>query len=148
MAVDVSGFGTAITIISAPTIPQGYELTAFTDDIDVMEIPTMNVVDFSMGVNGDLILNRRPVPIEVTVGVIPNSDDDLILEGLLNANRVAKNKASVKDDITMIIHYPDERGDVILSYGTIVGGDCFTTITSQGRLKSKQYHFVFEMRAD
>ena len=143
MAIDLSGFGFSITILSVPTIPIGYTLTAFADDSDPFDVPTITTADYSMGLNGDLILNRRAVPLPINLNIIPHSADDQVLETLLEVNRVAKNKAVMRDVITLSANYPD--GTVkIFTNGTIIGGNSIASIGSEGRIRTKQYNFVFE----
>lgn len=143
MAYNLSASGLRIEIVSLPTHPYGFTVTAYTDDADPFDVSQLSLADFKMGVNGDLILIHKPAGIELTINVIPGSDDDKALETLLDANRVAKNKVSYQDVITMTIVYPDGMTKV-LNNGAIIGGTPLTGVSSQGKLKTKSYRFVFE----
>lgn len=140
---DVSGTGIEITVIAAPTFPAGIKITEFADDADPLDLPELQIAEWGMGVNGDLVVWRAPKPIELTLNVIPDGDDDKNLAILFDANRVAKNKTSYKDVITLVAKYPDGTTKM-LSNGAIVSGIPMNSIASSGKTKSKPYKFVFE----
>lgn len=144
---DVSGTGIEITVIAAPTFPTGIKVSAFADDADPLDSPELQIAEWGMGVNGDLVIWRTPKPIEVTLNVIPNTEEDKNLAILYDANRVAKGKASVKDAITLIAKYPDGTTKM-LTNGAIVSGMPLNSIASSGKTKSKPYKFVFENKAN
>lgn len=145
MAQDVSASGIKITVIAIPTYPFGITITSFSDDADPLDSPELNMADFTMGLNGDLILNRHPTPIEINLSVIPGTDEERALSNLLDANRVAKNKVSYQDSITLTVQYPDGLTKV-LTNGAIVAGSVVTGVSSNGRLKTKAFKFVFESK--
>lgn len=145
MAQDVSASGIKITVIAIPTYPFGITITSFSDDADPLDSPELNTAEFTMGLNGDLILNRHPTPIEVNLSVIPGTDEERALSNLLDANRVAKNKVSYQDHITLTVQYPDGLTKV-LTNGAIVAGSVLTGVSSNGRLKTKAFKFVFESK--
>lgn len=144
---DVSGTGIEITVIAAPTFPTGIKVSAFADDADPLDSPELQIAEWGMGVNGDLVIWRTPKPIEVTLNVIPNTEEDKNLAILYDANRVSKGKASVKDVITLIAKYPDGTTKM-LTNGAIVSGMPLNSIASSGKTKSKPYKFVFENKAN
>ena len=144
---DVSGTGIEITVIAAPTFPTGIKVSAFADDADPLDSPELQIAEWGMGVNSDLVIWRTPKPIEVTLNVIPNTEEDKNLAILYDANRVAKGKASVKDVITLIAKYPDGTTKM-LTNGAIVSGMPLNSIASSGKTKSKPYKFVFENKAN
>lgn len=144
---DVSGTGIEITVIAAPTFPTGIKVSAFADDADPLDSPELQIAEWGMGVNGDLVIWRTPKPIEVTLNVIPNTEEDKNLAILYDANRVAKGKSSVKDVITLIAKYPDGTTKM-LTNGAIVSGMPLNSIASSGKTKSKPYKFVFENKAN
>lgn len=140
---DVSGTGIELTVIAAPTFPTGIKISAFADDADPLDVPELQIAEWAMGVNGDLVIWRTPKPIEITLNVIPDSDEDKNLAILFDSNRVAKNKLSVKDIVTLVAKYPDGTTKM-LSNGAIVSGMPMNGISSNGKTKSKPYKFVFE----
>jgi len=144
---DVSGTGVEITIISVPTFPAGIKVSAFADDADPLDSPELQIAEWGMGVNGDLVIWRTPKPIEFTLNVIPNTEEDKNLSILFDSNRVAKNKVSVKDVVTLIAKYPDGTTKM-LTNGAIVSGMPLNSIASNGKTKSKPYKFVFENKAN
>lgn len=146
MAYNLSASGIRIELIAVPTLPYGVTITEFTDDADPLSAAQLQLGDFTVGINGDLILNHKPAGIQVDINVIPDSDADRALESLLDANRVAKNKVSYQDVITMTVVYPSGITKV-LNNGAIVAGTPLTGVSSQGRLKTKTYSFVFEGKA-
>lgn len=140
---DVSGFGLRIRLTASVTFPAGITLTQFADDADPFDIPSVQVADKAMGLNGDLITWSKANPITPTINVIPNTDDDRNLAILLEANRVARGKLSARDVITLTGVYPDGR-TITLSNGKITDGAPGLSIASSNRMKSKAYAFAFE----
>lgn len=140
---DVSGFGLRIRLIASVTFPAGITLTQFADDADPFDLPSIQLADKAMGLNGDLITWRKANPINATVNVVPGSDDDKNLAVLAAANRVGRGKNSSNDVITMVGVYPDGR-TVTLSSGAIMDGAPGNSVSSAGRMKSKAYAFAFE----
>jgi len=143
MANDVSGFGLRLRITASRTFPAGFTVTQFADDADPLDIPSLQIADTAMGLNGDLVSWSKANPIKPTVNVIPGSEDDRNLAVLLEANRVGRGKSGARDVITMTGTYPDGRS-VTLSQGVITDGMPGNSVASAGRLKSKSYAFAFE----
>jgi len=140
---DISSIGLKVRIVGSLTFPVGFEVTQFADDSDPFDLPDIQIADKAMGVNGDLVTWSTAVPIEVSIAVIPDSDDDRNLGILAELNRVGRGKLPVKDSITMIRSFPDER-PLILTNGKIVSMPPASSSSSAGRKKSKVYKFVFE----
>ena len=140
---DISGFGARIQIVASNTFPTGFSVTQFADDADPIDIPSLQIGDKASGVNGDLIAWSKANPIVATLNVIPESEDDVNLGILVEANRVAKNKRGAQDVITMIIQYPKGNATTFIK-GYIQEGMPATGIQSSGRLKTKSYMFTFE----
>lgn len=146
MGQDVSGFGLSVNITASKTFPNGgFTVTQFADDGDPFDTPEITVADKAMGLNGDLIVWSKASPIEVSLNVIPGSDDDKNLAILLEANRVGKGKSSARDVITMTGIYP-AGPNLVLTAGKITVGMVGNSVASSGRMKSKKYTFAFENR--
>ena len=143
MAVNISGFGLIINVLASNTFPVGLSLTEFADDSDPFDIPSLQIADKAMGLNGDLIIWSKANPIIVTLNMIPQGTDDLNLAVLLEANRVGRGKIGARDIITMTGIYPD-GSPIILTNGAITDGLPGSPVSSAGRLKSKTYSFCFE----
>lgn len=143
MSNDVSGFGLRIRITASRTFPAGFTVSQFADDADPFDVPSIQVADKAMGLNGDLVSWSKANPVTPTLNVIPGSDDDRNLAVLLEANRVGRGKSGARDTITMTGMYPDGRS-VTLSGGIITDGSPANSVASAGRLKSKAYAFAFE----
>lgn len=147
MTTDVSGFGAQVQIRASVTFPQGIVISQFADDADPFDFPSVQIGDKAMGLNGDLITWSKANPLLTTVNVIPNSEDDINLSLLLEANRVGKGKASARDVITIVAVYPN-GATLTLTEGAITDGPPGNSIASAGRLKSKAYQFAFENKTD
>ena len=140
---DISGFGTAARILASNTFPIGIELTEFADDSDPIDVPSLQIADDAMGLNGTRVAWTTANPIRVTINIISGSDDDRNLALLFEANRAGRNKKSAQDVITGIISYPDGQ------IATLTSGGCIEFmpakgISNEGRLKTKAYIFSFE----
>lgn len=143
MANDISGFGLQIQVVASVTFPSGFTVSQFADDGDPFDLPSIQIADKAMGLNGDLITWSKANPLPVTLNVIPNSDDDKNLGILFDANRVARGKQSARDVITMTGIYPD-GSTITLTPGVITDGMPGNAVASSGRMKSKAYIFAFE----
>lgn len=140
---NIGGFGLVINIKASVTFPTGFDVTQFADDADPFDLPSVQIADKSMGLNGDLLIWPKASPILPTLNVIPGSEDDKNLGVLYDANRVGKGKSSAYDVITMTAIYPD-GSKKILSNGAITDGMPGDSVASAGRKKSKPYAFAFE----
>ena len=143
MAVDISAMGLKVTIVAVPSYPVGFTVAQFADDGDSLNIPDMTIMSSGMGVNGDLVVWRTATPCNVSLNVIPGTDDCNNLENLFKLNVTQKKKVASKDVITMSIEHPD--GTVsLLTNGYIVTGKPVQDYSSSGRAKSRTFTFVFE----
>ena len=143
---NISGYGLIVNVLASNTFPAGLLLTQFADDADPFDIPSLQIADTAMGLNGDLIGWSKPNPIKVTINVIPQSFSDLNLAVLLEANRVGRGKIGSRDIITMTAIYPN-GSPIILTNGFITDGIPGSPVASSARLKSKSYTFAFENKA-
>jgi hypothetical protein len=142
---NISGFGIVLSIIASKTFPVGLVINQFADDADPLDVPSLQIADKAMGLNGDLIVWSKANPLVVTLDVIPGSFSDINLSILLEANRVGRGKIGARDTITMTVLYP-AGNFIVLSNGVITDGMPFNSVSSAGRLKSKNYAFSFENR--
>lgn len=143
MSVDISAMGLKVTIVAVPSYPVGFTVTQFADDGDSLSLADMTIMSSGMGVNGDLVVWRTATPCNVTLNVIPGTEDCDNLENLFKLNITQKNKISSKDLITMSIERPD--GTIaMLTNGYIVAGKPAQDYSSNGRAKSRAFSFVFE----
>lgn len=140
---DISGYGLRIQLVASLTFPAGINLTQFADDTDPLDMPSQQIRDKAMGVNGDLITWSRANPLVMNTGVIPGSEDDRNLAVLFEANRTGRGKAGARDVITATIIYPD-GSTVTLVQGVITDGMPGKGAASAGRLKTNTYAFAFE----
>lgn len=140
---DISGFGLRVTVKASVTFPQGVVVTQFADDADSLDIPSQQLSDVGMGLNGDLVSWARANPLRVTLNLVPGSEDDRNLSVLAEANRVGKGKNGARDVITLNIIYPDGRTRTYVQ-GVITDAVPGNAVASAGRLKSKPYIFAFE----
>ena len=143
MTQDISGFGLRIALKASNTFPAGIVLTQFADDADPIDMPSQQITDKAMGLNGDMVGWSKANPIIATLSVIPGTDDDRNLAVLAEANRVGKGKQSARDIITLTIVYPDGR-TATLTQGLITDAILAQTIAQAGRMKTKPYAFAFE----
>jgi hypothetical protein len=132
-----------INIKASVTFPAGFSVSQFADDTDPLDSASVEVQTTAMGANGDLIVWNSPKPIPATIAVIPKSNDDTNLGILLEANRKGKNKTIANDEITMTITYNDDS-TTTLNGGAITSGILVNSSSSDNRLKSKPYGFMFE----
>lgn len=143
MSQDVGGFGSQVTIFASTTFPLGLTITEFADDADPIDSPSIQIRDKAMGLNGDLIVWGKAIPVGLTINVIPGGGDDINLDLLFSSNRVGKGKRPVKDVITAIVSFAD--GTVKnFTVGAATDYMPSNSISSSARMKSKPYVFAFE----
>ncbi len=146
MPYDVSGTGFSLTVKASVTFPNGFTITAFADDADPWDAPTLNIATPSMNVNGDLVVFATPQPVLRTINVIPGSEDDNNLSILYEANRVGKGKKSARDIITVVASWPDGSTET-LTGGKMTDGMSGKSLASNAKIKSRSYAFAFESLA-
>jgi hypothetical protein len=142
---NVSANGSSIRLVASYTFPAGFDLTKFADDADPFDFTDNAVASHGSGINGDLVVWSTAGGIEMTLSALPDTDECRNLEILWAANKVAPQKVSVKDIITLIVNLPNGRQE-IFSGGSITSGPAGTSASSDGRLKTKQFSFVFERK--
>ncbi len=144
---DISGFGLQVQLIGSVTFPAGINVTQFADDGDPLDLPSIQIADKAMGLNGDLITWAKATPLPMTLNVIAGSENDLNLQVLAENNRVGKGKNSARDVITATVVYPDGR-ILVLTNGKITDAMFGNSVASAGRLKTKAYIFSFENKVE
>ncbi len=143
MSFDISGFGSIINIIASNTAPQGFPITEFSDDQDAFDFPSVKIGDAAMGLNGDLIIWAKAIPLPGTISCIVGSDSDNALQLIAKNNLVGKNKANAKDFITITVVYPDDS-TVTFTGGKMTDAMFGKSASSAGRFKTRTYGFLFE----
>jgi hypothetical protein len=140
---NISGFGLLANLTASRTFPNGFQISKFADDTDPLDAPDLEVAETAFGLNGDMVTWTRPTGIEITVSVLPNSDEEANLAALVEANRVAKKKPGARDVINIVLAYPN--GDTATcSTGVVVTGPVIQAVASTGRMKTRQFKFRFE----
>jgi hypothetical protein len=140
--IDISAFGTGITIVSTASFPVGFEVTSFSDDEDPLTVEQCEVSGFEKLYDGSIFLFDKTSPVLLSIGVMANSDDDINMKILLQARKSTPSILPLPDTTTMIITYPD-GGRVVLSNGQMISGPLADSLTASGRKKGNVYHFVF-----
>lgn len=140
--MNISGFGLEIVLIASKTFPIGINLTEFGDDADALDIPSIQIADKAMGLNGDPLYWSKATIIPVTLNVLPQGNDDLNLQILADANTVAKGKNLGRDEITLIVSLPNGR-ITTFKKGALTDIMASTSVASAGRFKTKGYVFGF-----
>lgn len=140
---DITGFGIRLNLIASNTFPSGVAITQFADDADSFDMPAIQIADKAMGLNGDLVVWSTAAPVELTINIVPDSEDDRNLSALAEANRVSKGKQSARDVITLVGIYPDGK-TVTYTNGKLTNAMPGNSIASAGRMKTKAYTFAFE----
>jgi hypothetical protein len=140
---EIGGFGFTALARATSTFPAGFAIEQFADDADPFDVPEVAIADVAMGLNGDLLTWSKAVPLNVSIAVIAESDDDTNLSVLLEANRVGKGKQSALDRITLAGTYPSGK-IVTFSNGKLLSGSPTMSISSAGRFKSMTYKFAFQ----
>lgn len=140
---EISVLGAKAWLTADKTFPAGFAITKFPADSDGIDIPEIQIGNAEMGVNGDLITYRTAVANTLTISVIPGSDEDKNLQILLDRNRVAKGRMYEQDNITLVVTLNNGTTHTF-SNGIIMSGELGYSLTSQGKIRTKRYGFMFE----
>lgn len=143
MTQDITGFGSVVTLVASTTYPTALPLTQFADDADSLDMPSIEIAQVAMGMNGNLVAWAHANAVPVNMSLIPGSADDDKMQILARANRVGTNKGSAQDIITINVVYPDGK-QVTFSGGKLTNAPFGNSIAANGRLKTKTYQFMFE----
>lgn len=143
MVNDITGFGTAISLVASKTFPAGIAITEVADDADPLDMASVKIADTAVGVNGDLLKWSRAIVKPIALSVIPGSLDDINLSILAQNNSASQGQANAGDIITVTVVYPD-GSFLTFSQGVLTDAPFGNSISSAGRLKTKTYGFVFQ----
>lgn len=139
---DISHFGTVVTISASNTFPAPIPLTAFPRDTDPFDIPELEIAKAELGTNGNMVTWSTPNPVEITLNIIPNTPDHISLGVIFEQNRLQKGKKSAYDKITLVRVMPD-GSTLTLSDGKMTSGAPAASLTSDGKIKTPSYKFIF-----
>ncbi|CDL85469.1 phage tail fiber protein [Xenorhabdus szentirmaii] len=140
---DVSATGLSLVIQASKTFPSGIQITQFADDADPLDLPAVDIAQTGMDINGNLTSWSAPTPQTVTINVLAGSEEDENLSILLEANIAKRGRRHAGDEITIVASYGDGSTTTARN-GKITNGSRGNSAASAGRLKSKQYTFVFQ----
>ena len=141
MTVNIGATGLSIVVTAAPLAV--FTLTQFADDSDPLDSEVTTIANSAMGLNGDHVVWSQANPIPLTLNLIAGSIDDQQMSILYELNRVGKNKESVNSEIEVVINYPNAT-PILLTGGAFLQGHSINTVSSESRMKSKQYILSFE----
>lgn len=140
--IDISGFGTGITIVATTSFPVGFTLSSFADDEDPLNVENTEVSGYEKLYDGSIFTYDKTSPLLLSVGVMPNTEDDINMKILMQMRKSSPQILPLPDTTSIVICYPD-GGKVAMSNGTILSGPLADSLTAQGRKKGNVYHFVF-----
>ena len=140
---DVSASGVKVRVIARYTAPAGFEIKRFADDADPYDVEDVDIASSGITVNGELVIWTTPAGVRFNVSVLPGTDDDDNLARVWTANRVGANKVAIHDIITVIVTLPSGKTSMFTN-GSMLSGPPATSASSDARLKTKTYGFVFE----
>ena len=140
---DISATGLSLIIQASKTFPAGIPFTTFSDEGDPLDLPTVNITQTAVDINGNLVSWSSPTPQTVTINVLAGSEEDENLAILFDANTARRGRRPASDVITLVASYGD--GSITTARnGRITGGCRGNSVAGVGRLKSKQYTFIFQ----
>lgn len=140
---DISATGLSLIIQASNTFPAGIPISTFADNGDPLDLPAVDITQTAVDINGNLVSWSAPTPQTVTINVLAGSEEDENLAILLDANTARRGRRPTSDIITLVASYGD--GSITTARnGRITNGSRGNSIASEGRLKSKQYTFIFQ----
>ncbi len=142
---NISALGTQVKVIASKSFPIGFDVADYADDVDGLVFDAQDIANTAMTLNGNLLVWNKATPIPISISVVPGGSDDQNLGVIFVFIRVAVGTMSVKDLITFVIPFPDGR-IVTVSGGTMISGQSASSVSSDGRFKTKTYTFQFESK--
>ncbi len=73
---DISATGLSLIIQASKTFPAGIPITTFSDEGDPLDLPTVNITQTAVDINGNLVSWSSPTPQTVTINVLAGSEED------------------------------------------------------------------------
>ncbi|MBG6031445.1 hypothetical protein I5E97_10320 [Proteus hauseri] len=140
---DISATGLSLIIQASNTFPAGIPITTFADDGDPLDLPAVDITQTAVDINGNLVSWSAPTPQTVTINVLAGSEEDENLAILLDANTARRGRRHTSDIITLVASYGDGSMTTARN-GRMTNGSRGNSVASAGRLKSKQYTFIFQ----
>jgi len=144
MVQDASAVGISVRLIASITYPAGIQLNAFPEDGETGPNGENEIAGNASGVNGDLIVWKTVSGIEYTLNLIPNTEQEALVDVLFEGNRASKNRFPKKDIITLIVTDPVTGVPKTYKNGVIKNGAVGYRYGGDGRIRNKSYGFVFE----
>lgn len=141
---DTSSIGIRVWLKASKTFPNGIIFRAFPEDGDVGSTGNNEITGNASGINGDLITWCTVNGIELNLPIIPNTEEEALLDLLFEANRGSVSRFPKKDIITMVITNPVTGIAKTYKNGRIKNGQVGYQYGGDGRIKTKTYGFVFE----
>lgn len=141
---DTSAVGVRVRLTASVTYPNGIIFDAFPEDGDTGATGETEIAGNASGVNGDLIWWKTVNGIETSVPIIPNTLEESLLDALFDGNRAAKGRFPKKDIIQIVIVNPVTGVPKTYKNGIIKRGTVGYTYGGDGRIKTKNYGFIFE----
>ena|ERR1700751_821291 len=139
--IDIGAHGLSITLIALQSFPMGFSISQFSDDVNPLDVKDTEPFGYELLYDGEMFAFDKASVIELSVSVIPGSDDDINLKILLQSKKGGAAILPIPDALTMVINYP--TGTVLLTKGTIISGPLADTVQSSARKKGNTYRFVF-----
>lgn len=140
--INISGFGLSVNIVALQTFPMGFTVKQFADEVDPISFEPMEPVGYKMLYDESLFQYNKAAPVIVTLGVLPQTTDDINLKLMLTSKKGTTSLIPFSDTTTMVVSYPD-GGKVVLSEGTIVSGPVGDSVSANGRKSCNRYRFAF-----
>ena len=139
--IDISGFGTGVTIIALQSFPMGFTVSEFADDKDAIVCEPMEAAAWDMLYDGTLFAYNKASPVQISLSLIPGSDDDINMKILLQGNVSSSGILPLPNTTSMVINYPS--GLVMLGNGVLYRGPLTDSVQATGRKSGNTYDFAF-----
>lgn len=142
MPNNISTFGTTAYLSASKTMPIGFLIKAFADDVDSFQVHEAQTGNAIMDVNGYVLRYASGTPLFVSIGVVADSTEDQLLGVIYNANRAAKTSRLAQDSINLILNLANGGVRTFIK-GRIISGPASATLTAEGRMSGNVYTFAF-----
>lgn len=144
---DITARGSVITITYGPDEEtQGNTITLedFGDEYDPLMIDELHLGEVKFDINGDLYRASILEPVTCHISVLPGSEEEKLLNKMALEGLPLAESSVYISNMQLQVNTWDIPDTIVFSDGYLMGASMGYAITSQGRIRTKQFSFGFK----
>lgn len=141
--MDVSALGFKILVKDTKIFPSGFTISRTADGTDPFGFNTVTLGEATVDANGHIVYAATPNSTEITLNLLPNSEEDNNMSLLFESHRPRPGVARTGGKITITIMYADGKS-ITANNCYFLTGDPKRSVQAPSRYKNKVYTFACE----